>query len=260
MSAATRQRLARILDDGDADPAEANLLVCAEAVAGIDMDGALAHVEALAARAREDGVVAALREQGFRGAVDDYDAPGHSLLSEVLHTRRGLPIALATLALAVARRTGTPMVGIGMPGHFVVADVSGPEPAYVDPFGAWAALDVAGCAELVERTAGVPFRPEFLAPVPLRAIVGRTLLNLRGSYLRRRRLDDALWTVELGLIVNPGDAELVVGAVTLLAGAGRYDEAEAAAAAFLETHPGHAAAPALEARLAAVADLRRRMN
>lgn len=260
MSAATRRRLAEIVVTPAMDLAEANLLICAEASDDLDAAAQLARVNALALRAREAGVVPALRDGGFHGAVNDYDAPANSLLHEVLERRRGLPIALATVALAVARRVGAPMAGIGMPGHFVLADLSGPEPAYIDPFGGWRTIDVADCAALVERTTGLAFRTDFLAPVGARAILARTLLNLRGSYLRRRRLDAALWTVELGLIVAPDDAELVVGAVSLLTGAGRYEEAEAAASAFLAARPHDPVAPALEAQLQTLADLRRRMN
>jgi regulator of sirC expression with transglutaminase-like and TPR domain len=106
----------------------------------------------------------------------------------------------------------------------------------------------------------MPFRLEYLRPVSERAIVIRTLLNLRGSYLRRSRLADALWTVELSLIVAPDDPDLVRGAVVLLAGAGRYDEAEAAASAFLAERPDDPASPAFETQLDTVRDLRRRMN
>ncbi len=260
MSAATRERLAHLVRSERFDLAEANLLICAEARDGLDMASSLAHVEGLAQIAREAGVVPALRDGGFRGDRQDYDDPRNSLLDAVLERRRGLPIALSTLALAVARRVGTPLAGIGMPGHFLVADLSGPVPDYIDPFGGWRRVDVAECATLVERTTGLAFRAEFLAPVGDRAIVARTLLNLRGSYLRRRDLGAALWTVELGLIVAPDDADLVAGSVTLLAGAGRYEEAEAAATAFLAARPDDPAAPGLRDRLAAIADLRRRMN
>ena len=110
MSAATRERLARLVEDERFDLAEANLLLCAEARTGLDMGSALAHVEALALRARDAGVVPTLREQGFRGAAEDYDDPRNSLLDAVLERRRGVPIALATLALAVARRIGAPVI------------------------------------------------------------------------------------------------------------------------------------------------------
>jgi len=141
-----------------------------------------------------------------------------------------------------------------------VADLAAAEPVYLDPFDRWRRLNEGDCARLVERTSGIRFRPEFLQPVPDRAILARTLANLRGSYLRRRRLSDALWTVELGLIVTPDDATLVRESVALLAGTGRYEEAEAAGTSYLAARPGDPARAAVEAQLAAVRDLRRRMN
>jgi regulator of sirC expression with transglutaminase-like and TPR domain len=261
VSDATRARLAELLAEEEPDLAEANLMIAAEGSSGVDIESALAHVEGLAAIAREAGVVPALRDQGFRGDADDYDDPRNSFLDQVLERRRGLPILLATLALGVARRVGAPLVGVGLPGHFVIADRSGPEPEVIDPFGGWRRLDLAECARIVERTAGVPFRMEFLEPVGARAILARTLLNLRGSYLRRRRLADALWTVELGLLVAPDDPGLTREAVTLLAGLGRYEEAEAAASALLASRPpGDPALVAVEEQLRAIHDLQRRMN
>jgi regulator of sirC expression with transglutaminase-like and TPR domain len=260
VSAETRARLADIVAGDAIDLAEANLMIAAEGSAGIDLDTALAHVEGLARLARADGVVSVLREHGFRGDVDDYDDPRNSFLHEVLQRKRGLPIALATLALAVADRAGAPFAGVGLPGHFVIADRSGPEPVVIDPFGGWVRLDMADCARLVERTAGIPFRLEHLDPVPPREILSRTLRNLRGSYLRRRLLDQALWTVEVGLIVTPGDPDLIRASVALLSGSGRYDDAHELAAAFLAAHPDHPLGAALEQQLQALDDLRRRMN
>ena len=135
----------------------------------------------------------------------------------MLERRRGLPIALAALTLAVARRTGTAMEGIGLPGHFVVADMTGPATEYLDPFDGWAPRSLDELAAIVRRTSGLEMRAEYLAPAGDRAILARTLANLRGSYLRRRLLRDALWTVELGLMVAPGDPALETQAIGLLA-------------------------------------------
>lgn len=260
MSAATRARLAAMLADEPLDLAEANLLISAEAAPAVDIAAWLERVDALAARAAREGVARALRGEGLRGDVEDYDDPRNSFLDQVLERRRGLPIALATLTLAVARRVEVPMEGIGMPGHFVVADVSGPEPEYLDPFAGWAPRSREDLAAIVRRTSGIDMRPEFLAPVGDRAVLARTLANLRGSYLRRRRLRDALWATELGLLVAPGDPALESQAIGLLAGAGRYAEAEERATAFLAAHPGHPEAAAVRARLDAARDMRRRMN
>ena len=260
MSAATRERLADLIAAEPFDPAEANLLVSAEASPGLDVAAALARVDALAGRARGQGVVRALRAEGLRGDAEDYDDPRNSFLDQVLERRRGLPIALAALTLAVARRTGTAMEGIGLPGHFVVADMTGPAPEYLDPFDGWAPRSLDELAAIVRRTSGLEMRAEHLAPAGDRAILARTLANLRGSYLRRRLLRDALWTVELGLMVAPGDPALESQAIGLLAGAGRYDDAERRANAFLDAHPGHPEAAAVRARLDAARDMRRRMN
>ena len=260
MSAATRERLAEMIAAEPFDLAEANLLVSAEASPGLEIAACLERVDLLAGRAARDGVAPALRAEGLRGDAEDYDDPRNSFLDQVLERRRGLPIALATLTLAVARRAEVPMEGIGMPGHFVVADVSGPAPVYLDPFAGWERRSLEDLAAIVRRTSGLELRPEFLAPVGDRAILARTLANLRGSYLRRRRLRDALWATELGLLVAPGDPALESQAIGLLAGAGRYAEAEERATAFLAAHPGHPEAAAVEGRLDAARDMRRRMN
>lgn len=256
----SRERLAALLEGGPLDLAEANLLISAEAAPGLDPAPALARIDALAARAGGAGVVGALRDEGFRGDAGEYDDPRNSFLDQVLERRRGLPIALATLTLAVAARAGVPMEGIGMPGHFVVADLTGGAPEYLDPFDGWARRSVDELAAIVRRTSGLEMRSEFLAPVDDRAILARTLANLRGSYLRRRRLRDALWTVELGLLLSPGDPALEAQAVGLLAGTGRYAEAAARADAFLADHPAHPQAGAVRARREAARDMTRRMN
>jgi len=260
VSRATRERLARLLDADDPDPAEANLLVAAEADPGLDAGAVLARIDAIALRARERGVVPALRDEGLRGDREEYDDPRNSFLHCVLERRRGLPIALATLTLAVARRVGAPMAGIGLPGHFVVADLGSGVPEYLDAFDDWRRMSAAECARAVARTAGVSLRPEHLEPVGARAITARTLANLRGAYLRRRRLADALWTAELAEIVTPGAPGVAVDRVTLLTAAGRYAEAEEAAIAYLAGRVPPRERAGMRARLAAARALRRRMS
>ena len=86
MSSATRARLAAMLADEPFDLAEANLLISAEASAGLDVGAALARVDRLAERAAGEGVAGALRAEGFRGDAEDYDDPRNSFLDQVLAT------------------------------------------------------------------------------------------------------------------------------------------------------------------------------
>lgn len=265
MSIESRIRLGIVLGQERFDIVEANLLVAREVNPDLAMEPYLDRVDALANDARERGgtataVVEALRGAGLEGDHEHFDDPKNSFLSDVLDRGRGLPLSLAALTVAVADRVGATIVGIGMPGHFIVADLSGTAPRYMDPFDGWAPLLNEDCERLVRRSAGLALQPHHLAPVDERTMLVRMLANLRLSYLKRRRLADALWCVELGLMVTPDDGPLVREHVVLLAGLGRYDDAEGEAAAFLQAYPASPERESLERQVAAVQDMRRSMN
>ena len=56
---------------------------------------------------------------GFRGNAEEYYDPKNSLLSDVIETRRGIPISLAMLYVIVGRRANMQIDGINLPGHFI---------------------------------------------------------------------------------------------------------------------------------------------
>ena len=91
---------------------------------------------------------------GFAGDREDYDAPRNSFLDVVLERRRGLPILLSVLWLSVAGRTGVELVGVGLPGHFVVAHVGAGPPLVLDPFDGGRPMPVPrpGCCRSRRRT------------------------------------------------------------------------------------------------------------
>lgn len=212
MSTASRERLRALLHNAGTDPdlVEANLLIALEAYPRLDVDRWLGVMDRLATDADAaapglDGVIVALRAMELRGDRSTYDDPRNSFVHEVLDRRLGLPIALSAITVAVAARIGVPVVPIALPGHVLVADVSGYAPRYVDPFDDWADRTVDDCAEIVRMVAGTPLAPEHLAPASPRQIVRRMLVNLTGSYIRRELYRDALWAVELQAIVDPDD-------------------------------------------------------
>jgi regulator of sirC expression with transglutaminase-like and TPR domain len=265
VSDVTRARLAALLAGPRPDVAEANLLVACEADPEVDVAGALAEVDGFAAAARSaggtaDAVVEVLGAEGFVGDRREYDDPANSFLHEVLRRRRGLPILLSALTVAVGERVGAPIEGVGLPGHFVVADRSGVVPRYLDAFDGWAELDEAAVAGIVRTYGGGDLTPAHVATVGTAGMVRRMLVNLRGSYLGRRRLADALWTVELEALVDPDDPMVRVQERALLIGLGRYDDAEASAVVELACDPPPDLRRETESQLRAIEDLRRRMN
>ena len=64
-------------------------------------------------------------EEGFRGNADDYYDPANSYLNQVLERKLGIPITLSVLMLEVGRRVGLRVLGVGLPGQFVVSALAG---------------------------------------------------------------------------------------------------------------------------------------
>jgi regulator of sirC expression with transglutaminase-like and TPR domain len=163
---------------------EAALLIALGTKAdGVDVDAALAELDAIAAQAPEptlDGLRALLfRDLGFGGNGEDYYDPANSWLDEVIARRVGLPITLAVLMMEVGRRMGVPMWGVSMPGHFLVRDKVDPD-VFVDPFARGRVLDREGCVARFHSVQGPGsvFDDSFLEPVGKRAILVRMLANL----------------------------------------------------------------------------------
>jgi regulator of sirC expression with transglutaminase-like and TPR domain len=193
----------------------------------VDVDLSRRELDALAARmstsADAEEVAGRLfgSDCGYAGNTVDYDDPRNSYLDVVLQRRLGLPITLCVLMLEVSRRLDIPLVGVGMPGHFLVR--SGDE--LFDPFRGGIRLDVDACrARFLEMHPSMVFEDRHLDPVGPRAIAGRMLANLVGTFLERDP-GSAVWAARLRLRV-PG---LAAGerrrAAEVLAMLGRFDEA-----------------------------------
>jgi regulator of sirC expression with transglutaminase-like and TPR domain len=147
-------------------------------------------------------------EMGFRGNVHDYYDPRNSYLNEVLDRRTGLPITLTVMAMAIGKRAGLAIDGVGLPGHFVaVASADGQEVLF-DPFHGGRQLTPTDCENLVQQVTGMPFQasPEQLRSVPLRMLIIRLLTNLKGVYLQREDFVRAARVIERLRQLSPDDA------------------------------------------------------
>src|SRR5262245_26971533 len=143
-------------------------------------------------------------EQGFAGNSKDYYDPRNSCLNDVVERRVGIPITLSIVLMEVGRRVGLPIVGVGLPGHFVVRADVGPEPVLLDPFDGGAVVTPERAADLVARALGrrVPIGQDQLASVDKRQILMRMLMNLRGIYCRRSDWDKALAVFDRLLVLD----------------------------------------------------------
>ena len=122
--------------------------------------------------------------RGFDGAHSDYPNPANSLLDQVVRRRTGLPITLSVVYLAVARRIGMPLEGVGLPAHFVLRHPGASDQPYLDPFNRGRVLGEAKCQEIV-RAHGFTLRRDHLATVSPQEIAARTCRNLILAYRRQ---------------------------------------------------------------------------
>lgn len=144
-------------------------------------------------------------EEGFRGNEDDYYHPANSFLNEVIETKRGIPISLSALYLAIAHRLDAPLFGVSLPMHFLVKYASEGGEILLDPFYGGKTVTLEDCRQRLELAYGAPveIEPEYLNAVSNRQILFRMLNNLKLIYLRAEEYERAGRVVEQMLIVRP---------------------------------------------------------
>jgi regulator of sirC expression with transglutaminase-like and TPR domain len=117
---------------------------------------------------------------GFRGNREDYLDPDNSYLNRVLDRRLGIPITLAAVYLFVARRLRLPLVGVNMPGHFLLRWHGTDTTFYIDAFNEGLLLNEDQCRDFcITNGFGVESLRE---PATPRQILLRMCRNLHGIY------------------------------------------------------------------------------
>ncbi|MDO8944490.1 MAG: transglutaminase-like domain-containing protein [Desulfobacterales bacterium] len=120
-------------------------------------------------------------KQKFTGNEQNYYDPDNSYLNRVLDRRTGNPISLCTVYLLICRRLRLPVVGIGLPGHFVCRYQSLTEVVYIDVFNQGRLLTKADCIKFLHHNHHGLY-DEFLTPVSHRRMLMRMCSNLHQIY------------------------------------------------------------------------------
>jgi regulator of sirC expression with transglutaminase-like and TPR domain len=181
-----------LLDDEAVTPDTAALEIAALDHPGIDLADLVELLnemterllgEAVTAHSAEDqasalrGVLAG--EFGLTGDRETYDDPANADMIRVLERRRGLPIALSILYVAIGRRVGWEVYALNTPGHVVIGLREGDELLLLDPFRDGVRMSADELSGLLERALGRPgpFPPEHLAPMTNRGALLRLMMN-----------------------------------------------------------------------------------
>jgi len=147
---------------------------------------------------------------GYHGNAKDYYDPRNSYLNDVMDRLTGIPITLSLVTIAVGRRAGLPLAGVGLPGHFVVQCLEGNATQLIDPFHGGRHLTLDQAEAMVARVTGlnVPIASLEHWVVPPGPFVQRLLNNLRGIYFKA---DDSRRAARvLGRMhqLNPSDVQV----------------------------------------------------
>jgi regulator of sirC expression with transglutaminase-like and TPR domain len=258
-----------VADDASFALIEAAIVVAQDDDPQLDAQAVLAEIDGLAARLKrrvpaDASAMQRLRslnhyffeELGFAGNVNDYYDRRNSYLSEVLATRRGIPITLALLYAELAAQLGLAARGVSFPGHFLVKLRMPQGEVVIDPFNGRSLSR----EDLEERLA--PYRRrhglqgDFETPLGLflqaaepRDVLSRLLRNLKEIHRSKADWPRLLSVLQRLVILLPESAEERRDRGLAWAELGRAGEAVADLEAYLAQCPEADDAPALRQRV-----------
>lgn len=218
-----RRRFKALLESGeDIDLSLAALLIAKEEYPDLDigrylrmLDGMARELEQRLARTSgpEDTVSTISHylfyEKGFRGNHKNYYDPRNSFLNDVLDRKLGIPITLSLIYMELGRRLGIPIVGVGLPGRFLIRHTGVPAGQFIDTFQDGSPIGIDHCKQLVDTMYGgkLSFREDLLNPVSSLDILRRVLNNLKAIYVSKGDSRRALAVLERLVIISPNSTE-----------------------------------------------------
>jgi len=205
--------------DAEIDLIEAGLLLALRDRPLVALDRYLAYVDEVAgqfatrmAEGVDEPVTALIRtladDHGYRGDQRNYDDPQNANLIRVIDRRRGLPVALGILYIAIARRGGLVAHGLNFPAHFLISVDAHGRREVLDPFNNGQRLHAGQMRHLARTVAQVPgLKPEFHQPVGNRAVLLRLQNNIKGRALHAGQTQRAIAALEAMVALAPEHGE-----------------------------------------------------
>lgn len=193
-------------------------------------------------------------QEGFEGDRDNYDAAENADLLRVWKRRRGMPVALSIIYVALARRVGWDAHPLGTPGHVLVMLGSGGASAMIDPFEGGVPVSRADLAAIIQRTLGSqPIQPHHAVPLGNREVLVRLVMNQASRLLARDEEAQALVLFRRLTAIAPAMSGLWWERARVERRMGDLAAARASLAAMLEITRD----PSLRGRIMAAADAAR---
>ena len=215
----TQQEITALFDqkkDKDVDLLRAALIVARMDNDDLDVDAYLREIDGFASAIRnslppkvdERAKLAALDEflfkkMGFHGCRTEFESRSNSYLNEVIDDREGLPVTLSILYIELARRIGVSVVGIGLPGRYLVRLESVKDDStLIDVYEGAHRLSHVEAETQARALSDLPITAESWKPQSKREIVYRLVRNLAASAEESRDAEAMLRYIEVMLALD----------------------------------------------------------
>lgn len=144
------------------------------------------------------------QERGYHGSRIEYYTRSNSYLNEVIDDREGLPITLSVLYMELARRLNLKVVGVPLPGHFVVRFEPAKGPGQViDVYDGAKMLSDKQVEETAFKFTGKALDKKHLEPMAKKDVIVRMLHNLLNVAQNEEDRDGMLRYLDAILTVDP---------------------------------------------------------
>jgi serine protease Do len=166
--------------------------------------------ESLPSKVDEHAKLAALDQflftkMGFHGCRSEIESRSNSYLNEVIDDREGLPVTLSILYIELARRLGVSVVGVGLPGRFLVRLESVKEDAtLIDVYDGGRSLSHAQAEAQAHLLSDGPISADTWKPQSKREIITRLIRNLAANAEEATDPEGMLNYIEVMLALDPG--------------------------------------------------------
>ncbi len=137
-------------------------------------------------------------KEGFHGTKEDLFKADSSYMHKVLETKKGIPLSLSMIVLALAHRLELPFFGVNMPMHFVLLFENNTEVIYIDPFQGGKFLSRKELDTFLLMN-NVDPNPTYYKKAGNAMMLIRTMRNLLYSYEQDK---DTLRAEKLKLLIN----------------------------------------------------------
>ena len=142
---------------------------------------------------------------GFVGNVKRYHHPQNSYISQVLESKKGNPILLASIYSIIAQKLDIPLYGVNLPRHFILAYVddyhANTEQSdilfYINPFNKGQIFGKHDVLSFIKQLNLAP-EPSYINPCSNIDVITRVIRNLINSY---EKLDNDEKVAELTILL-----------------------------------------------------------